>query len=136
MNISLRAEEKLYLNGAVIKVDRKVNIELLNDATFLLQSHVLQADEAITPLRQIYFATQIMLMDPSARETATNLSKDLIASAKRAFGSDEIVKGLESVEELLKKSRPLDAMKTLRHLYPLEREIMFPENEIAVKQVA
>ena len=64
MNITLRAGEKLYINGAVIRVDRKATIELLNDVTFLLENHVLQASQATTPLRQIYFAVQVMLMDP------------------------------------------------------------------------
>ena len=32
MNISLRADEKLYINGAVLRVDRKVTIELQNDS--------------------------------------------------------------------------------------------------------
>ena len=64
MNITLRAGERLYINGAVIRVDRKATIELLNDVTFLLENHVMQADQATTPLRQIYFAVQVMLMDP------------------------------------------------------------------------
>ena len=41
MNITLHAGEKLYINGAVIRVDRKAKIELLNDVTFLLENHVL-----------------------------------------------------------------------------------------------
>ena len=55
MLLKLRAGEKLYINGAVIKVERKATIELLNDATFLLEAHVIQPDEASTPLRQLYF---------------------------------------------------------------------------------
>ena len=53
LKISLKPNEKIYLNGAVIRVDRKVTLELLNDVQFLLESHVLQIDEASTPLRQL-----------------------------------------------------------------------------------
>ena len=77
MNITLRAGEKLYINGAVIRVDRKATIELLNDVTFLLENHVMQADQATTPLRQIYFAVQVMLMDPAATTAATGLARSL-----------------------------------------------------------
>ena len=70
MNITLRAGERLFINGAVIRVDRKATIELLNDVTFLLENHVMQADQATTPLRQVYFAVQVMLMDPSAKAAA------------------------------------------------------------------
>jgi flagellar biosynthesis activator protein FlaF len=56
-----RAGERLYLNGAVIRLDRKATIELLNDAAFLLETPVIQASEATTPLRQLYFVVQMML---------------------------------------------------------------------------
>ena len=78
MNITLRAGERLYINGAVIRVDRKATIELLNDVTFLLENHVMQAEQATTPLRQIYFVVQVMLMDPGATAAATTLSRRLI----------------------------------------------------------
>ena len=71
MNITLRAGERIYINGAVLRVDRKATLELMNDATFLLETHVMKAEDATTPLRQIYFVVQVMLMDPaSARNTA------------------------------------------------------------------
>ena len=66
MNITLRAGERFFINGAVIRIDRKASIELLNEVTFLLENHVMQAEEATTLVRQIYFAVQIMLMDPTA----------------------------------------------------------------------
>ena len=96
MNITLHAGEKLYINGAVIRVDRKATIELLNDVTFLLENHVLQADQATTPLRQIYFAVQIMLMDPEATAAATGLSRRLIDAALQAFENPAIIAGLKS----------------------------------------
>jgi flagellar protein FlbT len=46
MHISLRAGEKIYVNGAVLRADRKVSIELLNDATFLLEAHVMKVEDA------------------------------------------------------------------------------------------
>ncbi|MGH6860361.1 MAG: flagellar biosynthesis repressor FlbT, partial [Phyllobacterium sp.] len=70
MKISLRAGEKLYVNGAVLRADRKVSLEFMNDVSFLLESHVLQTDQTTTPLRQLYFAAQIMLVDPPVRDEA------------------------------------------------------------------
>jgi flagellar protein FlbT len=136
MNISLRADEKLYINGAVIRVDRKVTIELLNDATFLLENHVLQAHEATTPLRQIYFAIQLVLMDPSSASEALALSQKLIVAAQGVFECKDILAGLATIAELIARDRILDAMKSLRALFSREQEIMFPANKILVKQVA
>jgi len=127
MNISLRADEKLYINGAVIRVDRKVSIELLNDVTFLLETHVMQANEATTPLRQIYFVIQIMLMDPPAAPAALELSRKLIDAALRTFESPEIVSSLKAIDEMVVCSRNFDAMKALRALFPFEQALMFPQ---------
>ncbi|HLW91740.1 MAG TPA: flagellar biosynthesis repressor FlbT [Roseiarcus sp.] len=136
MNISLRADEKLYINGAVIRVDRKVSIELLNDVTFLLEAHVMQANEATTPLRQIYFVIQIMLMDPSATAGAMALSRKLIDSALKAFEAPEILAGLKSVDEMVARSRYFDGMKALRALFPLEHAVMFPDANAPTRNVA
>ena len=120
MNITLRAGEKLYINGAVIRVDRKATIELLNDVTFLLENHVMQVDQATTPLRQIYFAVQVALMDPSAVETATTLSRRLIEGALQAFQNPALLAGLKTVASQIERSRNFEALKTLRGLFPLE----------------
>ena len=54
LRISLKANEKIYINGAVVKVDRKTSIEFLNDVQFLLENHVMLPENASTPLRQLY----------------------------------------------------------------------------------
>ena len=123
MNISLRADEKLYINGAVIRVDRKVSIELLNDVTFLLENHVMQANEATTPLKQIYFVIQIMLMDPSASPGAMALSRKLIDAAAATFETPEILSGLKTVDEMVKRSRNFDAMSRMARLHETEYSI-------------
>ncbi len=124
MNITLRAGEKLYINGAVIRVDRKATIELLNDVTFLLENHVMQVDQATTPLRQIYFAVQVALMDPSALETATTLSGRLIEGALQVFLNPALLAGLKTVASQIERSRNFEALKTLRGLFPLEESEM------------
>ncbi len=136
MNISLRADEKLYVNGAVIRVDRKVTIELLNDVTFLLENHVMQAHEATTPLKQIYFVVQIMLMDPSATPGAMTLSRKLIDAALAAFETPEIISGLKTADDLIKRSRNFEAMKTLRGLFSLEQAVVFPTEPTAASHAA
>ena len=110
MNITLRAGEKLYINGAVIRVDRKATIELLNDVTFLLENHVMQADQATTPLRQIYFAVQVMLMDPGATAVATTLSRRLMESALQAFETT-----LDYLKTRVQFGQVIGAFQALQH---------------------
>ncbi len=127
MNIFLRARERIYINGAVIRVDRKTTIELLNEATFLLENHVMQAQEATTPLRRIYFAVQVMLMDPATAEQTAKLARTLIDDARAVFTSPEIQSGLQNVLLLINRARNFEALKTLRGLFPLETKEMAAE---------
>jgi flagellar biosynthesis repressor protein FlbT len=127
MNIFLRARERIYINGAVIRVDRKTTIELLNEATFLLENHVMQAHEATTPLRRIYFAVQVMLMDPATSEQTAKLARTLVDEARGVFVTPEIQSGLQNVVSLINRSRNFEALKTLRSLFPLEAKEMAAE---------
>ena len=136
MNLTLRTGEKLYINGAVVRVDRKVTIELMNDVTFLMETHVLQAGDATTPLRQIYFAVQVLLMDPGAAPNAVGLARHLIEAASLAYRTPQIIAGLGGLRDLLARARYFEALKALRALYPLEQKEMFPEASTDCPQAA
>src|SRR3954465_5960353 len=126
MNITLRAGERIYINAAVVRRDRRGALELLNDATFLMESHVMQAGDATTPLRQIYFVVQVMLMDPASARATSELAGGLIEKALGAFDLPEIRSGLKTVRELIGRGRFYEAMKSLRGLYGHEQREMFP----------
>ena len=87
MRISLaRQGERLYINGAVLRVDRKVShSNLLNDATFLLEAHVMNVSDVTTPLRQLYFITQIMLMNPADTPAAAEMFAQAIRNNRKIF---------------------------------------------------
>ena len=71
--INLKSGERIFINGAVLRVDRKVSIEFLNDVTFLLEAHVMQPGQTTTPFRQLYFMIQTMVIDPSNASNARRL---------------------------------------------------------------
>ena len=124
MKVSLRPGERIFINGAVLRVDRKVSVEFLNDVTFLLENHVMQAEEATTPLRQLYFIVQTMAIDPSS----IAMSREMFEKSHRlmlaAFSNLEIRDGLMAVAALARESRYYEALKTLRGLFELEDQIL------------
>jgi flagellar protein FlbT len=124
IRISLRNGERIYINGAVIRVDRKVSIELLNDVTFLLESQVMQVQDATTPLRQLYFVVQLMLMNPSDTQNAAELCGRQLQALRLAFTNVEILAGLRATEELIAIGRYFEALKTIRGLFPAERLVL------------
>jgi flagellar protein FlbT len=124
LKISLKPNEKIYLNGAVIKVDRKVTIELLNDVQFLLESHVLQIDEASTPLRQLYFILQIMLMNPTGANDAYEMFRRSLPLMIASFSDPEISGTLKHIDRMVSEGHVYEALKAIRGLYPLEQKAL------------
>jgi flagellar protein FlbT len=124
MHMGLKAGERFYINGAVLKVDRKVNIELLNDVKFLLEAHVMQPEETTTPLRQLYFTVQMLFVDPDNAETAGVLFRALLASLLETFENESIRAGLKTASEQVETGRLFDALKTLRALFAIEECIV------------
>jgi flagellar biosynthesis repressor protein FlbT len=124
MHLSLRAGARIYINGAVIRVDRKVTLELMNDVVFLLESHVLQADQTTTPLRQLYFVLQTILMDPVNAATSLYLYKAVFETTLRSFTNEVVVSGLKTVAELVAEERIFDALRTIRGLFETEDKIL------------
>jgi flagellar protein FlbT len=124
LQISLKPGERIYVNGAVLKVDRKVSIEFLNDVTFLLEHHVIQPDDTRTPLRQLYFLVQTTLIDPANAPRARTMFYDAHASLAQSFENPAIRQNLAEVRDFFDRGRLFDALKLLRSLFPIEDAIL------------
>jgi flagellar protein FlbT len=120
LKITLRAGERIFVNGGVLRVDRKVSIELMNDVIFLLEQHVMKPEDTTTPLKQLYFMIQMMLMDPALHMKARMMAKESVASLIVSVADAKIQQGLVEASELLDGERPFDALKRVRTLLPLE----------------
>ncbi len=124
MNLRVRAGEKIYLNGAVVRFDRKVSIQILNDVSFLLEGHVLQADDATTPLRQLYFVVQSALIDPANSITIVALIRDMLMRTTQSFSNRDVLYGLAQVSDLLDRGRFFECLRVIRSLYVIEAEVL------------
>ena len=124
MKISLRAGEQIYVNGAVLRVDRKVSLELVNDVMFLLEGQVMQASDATTALRQLYFIVQLMLMNPTDIKDAAALYEQHHAALLAVCENREMLEGLAAVADLVEATRYFEALKRIRALFPVEQAIL------------
>lgn len=116
LRLGLRSGEKIFINGAVLRVDRKVRIELMNDANFLLEAHVMGPEQATTSMRRLYFLVQGLLMDPTLRAA---IRPSLAASIELIVreGIDEpTTQDMRTVAELLDQDRYFAALKVIRKL--------------------
>ena len=124
MRITLRAGEIVYVNGAVLRVDRKTSIEFLNNVIFLLENHVMQPEQATTPLRKMYSTVQRLLMEPangfSIRQEFYRIHAQLLGE----FGHTPLADALSEVKALVNTGRVFEALKRIRQLYELEEKWM------------
>lgn len=124
LKITLKANEKIYINGAVIKADRKVSLELLNDVQFLLEGHVLQPEAANTPLKQLYFIVQIILMNPQGANEAREMLRRSMPLLLASFSDGHILSTLKNIDRMVAEGQVFEALKALRALYPREAAIL------------
>lgn len=136
LQIWLNRGDRIYVNGAVIKVDRRVSLEFLNDVTFLLQQHVLKAEEATTPLRQLYFLVQAIVIDPRPENPAHAMSRTVLSELARTSGSIGLLAGLAEIAGLFERERYYEALRQIRNLYPVEAQILAPAANVERKELA
>jgi flagellar biosynthesis repressor protein FlbT len=64
LKLSLKPGERFVLNGAVVQNgDRRAVMVLQNKASVLREKDIMQAEEANTPARRIYFPVMMMYLD-------------------------------------------------------------------------
>lgn len=124
LRISLKSGERIFINGAVLRVDRKVALEFLNDVTFLLENHVLQPEDATTPLRQLYFIAQMMLINPEGAQQSLAMFRKSVIMLLNCFTNDEILAELKRIDGLVTSGRAFEALKAIRGLYAIEDQIL------------
>ena len=124
MHINLRAGEKLYLNGAVLRADRKVSLELMNDAAFLLEAHVMSPEAASTPLRQLYFVVQMMLMAPHDTLQARRIFAANHEAMTAAYDDASVKDVLATCARQVAQDRFFEALKGLRGAFALDDALL------------
>lgn len=129
LKITLRAGERLFVNGGVLRVDRKVSIELMNDVIFLLEQHVMKPEDTTTPFKQLYFMIQMMLIDPSLHMKARTMARESVANLLGNISDRILRQGLLDTADLLDNDRPFEALKKVRSLLPHEAAVMNTEEQ-------
>lgn len=122
LKVSLKANERIYVNGAVIRVDRKTTMEFLNDVSFLLENHVMQAVDADTPVRQLYYLVQLLLMDPTSKVAVMALYRAQMLLILEGTASVALAAELKGIDRLVHESSLFEAMKSIRRIFGNEFE--------------
>jgi flagellar protein FlbT len=137
LKVHLKPNERVFINGGVIRVDRKVTLELMNEVVFLIEGHVLQQEDATTPLRQLYFIVQSILMEPKCEPIARQMYERSHEALIQTFKNQDVLDGLTEVKQMMERGRAFEALRKIRSLFSLEDKILNPPVEkIETKSVA
>jgi flagellar biosynthesis repressor protein FlbT len=124
MLIHLKRNERLFVNGAVLRLDRRGTIELMNDAQFLLENHIMQPEDATTPLRQMYFVVQTMIIDPLNAHLTSALFLAQASQIESLADTQKYLNLIQAVRELVEKENNFEALKLLRKSFNIEDELI------------
>ena len=115
MKVFLKEDEQIYLNGAHIRVDRKVSIELLNKPKFLLENHIMPIADVDTSLKQLYFIIQLIIIHTVPDDEGRKLFQETTRSVLEKNQSPLIAQLLKNVHRCVIRGREYDALKMLRN---------------------
>jgi flagellar protein FlbT len=122
--VTLRPGERIFINGAVLKAEGRASFELLNDVPYLLENEIIHAQQTVTPLRQLYYILQTMVLEPAGIEMAHGVYTDTLRWLMQTFTNATVLAGLEQISKQVGEGSPFQALKTLRTLVPIEDAIM------------
>jgi flagellar biosynthesis repressor protein FlbT len=135
MLIHLKRNEKLFINGAVLRLEKRATIELLNDAQFLLENHIMQPNAATTPLRQLYFVVQTMIMDPDNARLTLMLFDTQVSQLEKLASTESYLVVIQSIKKLVARQDYYESLKLMRKTFVLEDALLTgkqnPSNEKA-----
>ncbi len=77
-----------------------------------------------TPLRQLYFVLQTMIIDPNGVAAARDLFIGMTKWMGETYENKVILSGLEAIKAHVQAEKPFEGIKLLRALLPIEDEIL------------
>ncbi len=89
LRITLRDGEKAIVNGAVLCAVGRTQIAIENKVSILRGREVMKPEDAVTPARQLYFATMLAYIDPANRDTHHDAVLTLLAALVASFDTLE-----------------------------------------------
>ena len=126
LNLTLKPNEKLIVNGAVLSNNspRSVTLSFHNKAQLLQQKDVLLPEQADTPLLRTYFALQCMYLDAENTQSHRDLFMKFASELFAATSNVEIRNAITAALVHVGASEFYRALSALRAAVPAERELL------------
>lgn len=125
LKLSLKPDERLVINGAVIaNVDRRTTLIVHNKASILREKDILQEEEVNTPAKRIYFPIMLMYMDQA---TTAKYYDEFVLRMTEFMG---VISTPEAVENCVQISKDVMAKNFYKALMNCKKLIEFERSRI------
>jgi flagellar protein FlbT len=114
--LELKQGELMILNGATLRFKNRARVELSTQARFLFGKQIMQADDAVSPSQQIYYALQQAYV--GAEETCPDslAQAKILIAALRETAAGMTVEILDQMLKVIAKGGSFEALKLARQL--------------------
>ena len=125
LKLSLKPNEKLIVNGAVIaNTDRRATLVVHNKASILREKDILQENDVTTPARRVYFPVMLMYMDDKGRDKYYDEFVLRMTEFMSAISTPEAVAACVSVSKDVMDRKYYRALMTCKKLIAFEAELL------------
>jgi flagellar protein FlbT len=125
LKLSLKPDERLVINGAVIaNVDRRTTLIVHNKASILREKDILQEKDVDTPAKRIYFPIMLMYMDQA---TTDKYYDEFMLRMSEFMG---VITTPEAIENCVQISKAVMANNFYKALMSCKKLIEFEKSRI------
>ena len=125
LKISLKPGEKFAINGAVIaNGDRRTSLVLQNKASILRERDIIQAEDATTPVRRIYFPIMMMYLDEDNFNQYFTEFQARLSEFTDAVRLPEVIAVCVDINKDVANKNYYAALKTCQNLFEFEEQLL------------
>lgn len=130
LKLSLKPDEKLVINGAVIaNADRRTTLIVHNKASILRERDIMQEHDVITPARHIYFPIMLMYMEGSTKQEYYDEFVLRMTEFMSAISTPWAVETCVKISREVMKGAYYQALMNCKKLIKFEAERLAPSAE-------
>jgi len=125
LKIELKPGERAILNGVVIEgaSDGRTEFVVLNRATIMRERHIIREEDANTPIKRLYFALQMLYIEPAQRETYLPLFYNYAKALETTLSLPTLKFALEQIVASAEGGQFYEALKICRAMIDTEERL-------------
>lgn len=125
LKIELKPGERAVLNGVVIEgaSDGRTEFVILNRATIMRERHIIKEEDANTPVKRVYFALQMLYIEPAQREAYIPLFKRYTDELQNTLTLPTLKFALEQIVQCAQNEEFYEALKICRAMMETEERL-------------